>query len=110
MKAFDLADKLIEKTKSIFNSFFDRFSDNTITYFCVGLCCALFIAGGVYCLNYEYYIYALIPVILFGILFVVKQFKNTFLLIALLTPLAVNMSFKEVAISIPSEPILILVF
>ncbi|MEE0894944.1 MAG: O-antigen ligase family protein [Bacteroidales bacterium] len=110
MKAFDLADKLIEKTKSVFNSFFDRFSDNTITYFCVGLCCALFIAGGVYCLNYEYYIYALIPVILFGILFVVKQFKNTFLLIALLTPLAVNMSFKEVAISIPSEPILILVF
>lgn len=110
MKAFDLADKLIEKTKSVFNSFFDRFSDNTITYFCVGLCCALFIAGGVYCLNYEYYIYALIPVIFFGILFVVKQFKNTFLFIALLTPLAVNMSFKEVAISIPSEPILILVF
>lgn len=109
MKAFDSADRLIEKIKSVFNSFFCRFSDNTMTYLCVGLCCALFIAGGVYCLTYEYYVYALIPVILFGLLFVVKQFKNTFLLIALLTPLAVNMSFKEVAISIPSEPILIIV-
>ncbi|MEE1098103.1 MAG: O-antigen ligase family protein [Bacteroidales bacterium] len=109
MKAFDFANKLVENIKSVFSKTFGRLDSNIQTYICVAVCCALFIAGGVYCLTYEYYYYALLPVVLLGLLFVVRNMKAAILLIALFTPLSIGMSFKEVAITIPSEPILILV-
>ncbi len=88
---------------------FGKLGGSTGWYIAIALCCAAFIAGGVYCLSYEYYYYAFIPVVLLGLLFIVFKFKYSLLLVALLTPFAIDVSFGTSSLSLPTEPILILV-
>lgn len=73
------------------------------------LLCSLFISGFFYTMLYEYYFYLLIPVILLFVLLLIFNIKIAPFLIAFVTPLSVTYSIKELAISLPSEPLLIFV-
>ncbi len=73
------------------------------------LLCSLFLSGFFYTMLYEYYFYLLIPVILLFVLLLIFNIKIAPFLIAFATPLSVTYSIKELAISLPSEPLLIFV-
>ena len=73
------------------------------------LLCSLFLSGFFYTMLYEYYFYLLIPVILLVVLLLILNVKIAPFLIAFATPLSVTYSIKELAISLPSEPLLIFV-
>ncbi len=73
------------------------------------LLCSLFLSGFFYTMLYEYYFYLLIPVILLFVLLLIFNIKIAPFLIAFVTPLSVTYSIKELAISLPSEPLLIFV-
>ena len=109
MKAFEPAERLLGKIKSAIRSFGNTVGKDNKTYLCIGLCCLLFIWGGLYCLEYEYYAYAAVPVVLFVLLFVSRYFPDSLLLIAFSTPLALLFRTEGFAMSIPSEPLLIVV-
>ena len=109
MRAIEHVNRALKSLKTPICNFLDGLGENTKTYLCVALCCTAFIAGGVYCLAYEYYWYAAIPLILAALLFIISQFKNAVFLVALFTPFAINMGTEGITLSIPSEPILIMV-
>ncbi|MEE0266804.1 MAG: O-antigen ligase family protein [Bacteroidales bacterium] len=73
------------------------------------LLCSIFLSGLFYTLLYEYYFYFLIPVILLFLIILVLNIKLAPFLIAFATPLSVTYTIKELAISLPSEPLLILI-
>lgn len=73
------------------------------------LLCSLFLSGLFYTMLYEYYFYLLIPIILLVVLLLILNVKIAPFLIAFATPLSVTYSIKELAISLPSEPLLIFV-
>ncbi len=109
MGIFEQAYKAFGALKGSSDKLLGRFSSNTRLYFLIALCCAAFIAGGVYCLVYEYYFYAFVPLALLGLLFIVYRFKDSILLVSLLTPFAIKVTFGEASLSMPTEPILIIV-
>lgn len=109
MRATEHANRALKSLKTPIYDFLDGLGENTKMYLCVALCCAAFIAGGVYCLAYEYYWYAAVPLILAGLLFIVSRFKDAVFLVALFTPFAINVGTEGFTLSVPSEPILILV-
>ncbi|MCI7662216.1 MAG: O-antigen ligase family protein [Bacteroidales bacterium] len=109
MKAFEPAERLLGKIKSAIRSFGNTVGKDNKTYLCIGLCCLLFIWGGLYCLEYEYYAYAAVPVVLFVLLFISRYLPDSLLLIAFSTPLALLFRTEGFAMSIPSEPLLIVV-
>lgn len=109
MRAIETAKRLSLSLKARIGGFFNRLGDNTREYLCIALCCLAFMAGGIYCLAYEYYWYAAVPLVMAGVLFVLSQFRNAVFLVALLTPLAINMGTESLTLSIPSEAVLILV-
>lgn len=69
----------------------------------------MFFSGLMYSLLYEYYFYLLIPVILFVVVLLFINIKIAPFLIAFITPLSVTYTIKELAISLPSEPLLIFI-
>ncbi|MGP1515708.1 MAG: O-antigen ligase family protein [Bacteroidales bacterium] len=71
--------------------------------------CLLFLLGGTVAVDYEFYIYAYLPVIAFGILLVMLKFYYSVFIVALLTPLSIIFRMEHFSITIPTEPILILV-
>ena len=73
------------------------------------LLCSMFFSGLMYSLLYEYYFYLLIPVILFVVVLLFINIKIAPFLIAFITPLSVTYTIKELAISLPSEPLLIFI-
>lgn len=73
------------------------------------LLCSIFLSGLFYTLLYEYYFYLLIPVILLFLIVLFLNIKIAPFLIAFITPLSVTYTIKELAISLPSEPLLILI-
>lgn len=73
------------------------------------LLCSAFLSGLFYTVLYEYYFYLLIPVILFVVVLLFLNIKIAPFLIAFITPLSVTYTIKELAISLPSEPLLIFV-
>lgn len=109
MKALEPAEGLFGKIKSAIRSFWNTVGEDKMTYLCIGLCCLLFVLGGLYCLEYEYYVYAAVPVVLFVLLFISRRFADSLLLIAFSTPLALMFRQEGFAMSIPSEPLLIVV-
>lgn len=95
------------KPKTAWNGFYGGMSCDAKAYFCIALACAAFIAGGVYCLVYEYYLYALLPLALLGVVYMFVRFGNSLLLVSLFTPWALKVSFGDASLSMPSEPVLI---
>lgn len=73
------------------------------------LLCSLFLSGVFYTMLYEYYVYLLIPVILLFVIILLFKVNIAPFLIAFATPLSVTFTVKEMAISLPSEPLLIFV-
>jgi O-antigen ligase len=73
------------------------------------LLCSAFLSGLFYTVLYEYYFYLLIPVILFVVVLLFLNIKIAPFLIAFITPLSITYTIKELAISLPSEPLLIFV-
>ncbi|MEE0889677.1 MAG: O-antigen ligase family protein [Bacteroidales bacterium] len=73
------------------------------------LLCSAFLSGLFYTVLYEYYFYLLIPVILFVVVLLFLNIKIAPFLIAFITPLSVTYTIKDLAISLPSEPLLIFV-
>lgn len=73
------------------------------------LLCSMFFSGLMYSLLYEYYFYLLIPVILFVVVLLFINIKIAPFLIVFITPLSVTYTIKELAISLPSEPLLIFI-
>ena len=73
----------------------------------IALLCSVFLSGIFYFLLYEYYFYLLVPVILLALILLVLNIKIAPFLIAFITPLSVTYTIKELAISLPSEPLLI---
>ena len=100
----DYSNKLFQPIKS----FWGKFNDNTKTYIIIFLACALFIGIGYSYIDYQYYIYGIIPILLLGLLLYCFHLDKVLYLIALLTPLSINMLISETAaMSIPTEPLLI---
>jgi O-antigen ligase len=79
-------------------------------YFTIALLCLAFIGGGLYCIEYEYYAYAFVPLALLGLTFLKYKFNKGLFLIALLTPFSMNMVLNKdgFTLSLPSEPVMIL--
>jgi O-antigen ligase len=82
---------------------------NTKVYIIIALLCSAFIAGGLYFLEYEYYAYALLPLVILVLIFLKYQFNKGLFLIAFLTPFSINLVLNEqgFTLSIPSEPVMI---
>lgn len=71
--------------------------------------CLLFLLIGLVATRYEYYNYAYIPLIVLGLIFIIYKFYYSLFLVALLTPFSLFEVGDAFSISIPTEPILILV-
>ncbi len=107
MSALAKAKGVFLKAKAAWDDFYGGLGGDTKAYLCIALACAAFIAGGVHCLVYEYYLYALLPLVLLGVVYIFTRFGNSLLLVSLLTPWALKVSFGEASLSMPSEPVLI---
>ncbi|MBP1646413.1 MAG: hypothetical protein H6Q16_1991 [Bacteroidetes bacterium] len=84
-------------------------NDRTKTIIIISSLCALFIGIGYSYIDYEYYIYGVIPIVLLLLLLYYYQLDKVLYLIALLTPLSINMLVSETtAMTLPTEPLLIL--
>ena len=72
------------------------------------LCLAYLIAGAV-ALDYDFYLYAFIPVAVLGVMLIVMKFYYSVFLVALLTPFSIFFKMEMFSVTVPTEPILILV-
>lgn len=99
----------IKKKLSPLFGLWERLNDKSKTVIIISTLCALFIGIGYSYIDYEYYIYGIIPVILLLLLLYYYQLDKVLYLIAFLTPLSMNMLVSETnAMTLPTEPLLIL--
>ncbi len=75
----------------------------------IAVLCLLFLTVGVFAMDYEIYIYAFIPVMVLCVLLIMLKFYYTVFVVALLTPLSFLFRMEDFAITVPTEPILIVV-
>ncbi len=108
--------KLLQRPKEIVSELFGTLSlcwqkqkETTKGAILTFVLCAVFIAAGYYCITYEYYAIAFLPLALLVLLFVLFKFKYALLLVAFAVPLSIDMQFGESALSLPSEVLLILI-
>jgi O-antigen ligase len=99
----------VNKIKQIILNYWNAMSEKQQTSLLIVLLCSIFLSGLFYTMLYEYYFYLLIPVILLGLILLLRNVNIAPFLIAFVTPLSVTLSIKELAISLPSEPLLIFV-
>ena len=86
-----------------------KLSDNTQNYLIIIFLCALFIGFGYHYIDYEYYYYGAIPIILLSLLLFYYRLDKVLYLIAILTPLSITTHISETStMTIPTEPLLIL--
>ena len=84
--------------------------DNTKVGIVIAVLCVAFIGFGVYFMEYEYYAYAFIPLAILGLIFLKYKFSKVLFLIALAVPLSLNVVLNKegFTLSLPSEPLMIL--
>lgn len=75
----------------------------------ISLVCLAFLAIGYEAVKYEYYNYAYFPLIILGIFFIIFKFYYSVFLVALLTPFSLFFRFESFSITLPTEPILIII-
>ena len=71
--------------------------------------CLLFLVVGAVAVDYDFYVYAFLPVAVLGVLFVILEFYYSVFLVALLTPFSIFFKMEAFSVTIPTEPILIIV-
>ncbi|MBR1774624.1 MAG: O-antigen ligase family protein [Bacteroidales bacterium] len=71
--------------------------------------CLLFLSLGAVAIDYEFYVYAFIPVMVLGVLLIMLKFYYSVFLVAFLTPLSIFFKMEDFSIVVPTEPILIIV-
>ncbi|MBO6118410.1 MAG: O-antigen ligase family protein [Bacteroidales bacterium] len=69
----------------------------------------LFLVTGAVAVDYEFYIFAFIPVIILGVLLIMLKFYYSVFLVALLTPVSIIFRMEAFSVTVPTEPILIIV-
>jgi hypothetical protein len=99
----------VNKLKHYIFDYWNSMSKGKQNALLIVLLCSVFLSGLFYIALYEYYFYLLIPVILLFLIVLFLNIKIAPFLIAFITPLSVTYTIKELAISLPSEPLLILV-
>lgn len=102
-------DQKVNKIKQHIFNWWNAMSKGKQNALLIALLCSVFLSGIFYFLLYEYYFYLLVPVILLALILLVLNIKIAPFLIAFITPLSVTYTIKELAISLPSEPLLILI-
>ncbi|HHT03403.1 MAG TPA: O-antigen ligase family protein [Bacteroidales bacterium] len=86
-----------------------KINDKTQTNIIIFLLCAFFIGFGYSYIDYEYYYYGVIPIVFLVLLLFYYRLDKVLYLIAILTPFSINTLIGEnSAMSIPTEPLLIL--
>lgn len=101
----DYLESLVQPAKKAWK----RINDKTQTSIIIFTLCALFIGIGYYYIDYEYYYYGLIPIILLTLLLFYYRLDKVLYLIAILTPVSLTMLVGESsAMTIPTEPLLLL--
>lgn len=75
----------------------------------IAVLCLLFLLGGMLAVDYDLYSYAFIPLIVLGVFFIILKLYYSVFLVALLTPFSMMYRSEAFSISVPTEPILILV-
>ncbi len=99
----------MNKFKQGIINYWNSMSEGKQNSLLIVLLCSIFLSGLFYTLFYEYYFYLLIPVILLFVILLLFNVKIAPFLIAFATPLSVTVTIKELAMSLPSEPLLIFV-
>lgn len=95
---------LVQPIKSRWN----KLGDKTQTYISIFVLCALFVGYGYSYIDYEYYAYGLVPLVLLGVLLFVYELDKVLYLVAFLTPFSFNTLIGEsFSISVLTEPFLI---
>ena len=75
----------------------------------ITLLCVLFLALGIVAIDYDFYIYAFIPVMVLCVLLLMLKFYYSVFLVAFLTPLSIFFRMEEFSVVVPTEPILIVI-
>lgn len=75
----------------------------------ISILCLIFLGLGAVAVDYDFFAYAFVPVILLGVVFILLKFYYSVFLVALLTPFSIFVRNEYFSISVPTEPILVLV-
>ncbi|MDR0971459.1 MAG: O-antigen ligase family protein [Bacteroidales bacterium] len=109
-----LVNQLCDYLKKLFSpikQLWGKINDNTKTFIIIFSLCAIYIGVGYSYIDYEYYYYGIIPLLLVGLLLYYFHLDKVLYLICFLTPLSIRILLGETfAMSIPVEPMLILFF
>ncbi|MDD2530322.1 MAG: O-antigen ligase [Bacteroidales bacterium] len=98
----------IAKILSPLLSLWGRVNDKAKTIIIISILCALFIGIGYSYIDYEYYIYGVVPIVLLLLLLYYYHLDKVLYLIALITPFSINMLVSETtSMTLPTEPLLI---
>ncbi|MCK9322068.1 MAG: hypothetical protein M0P32_08720, partial [Bacteroidales bacterium] len=90
--------QIIDYIKKILSPLFclwESVNDRTKTIIIISSLCALFIGIGYSYIDYEYYIYGVVPIVLLLLLLYYYQLDKVLYLIVFLTPLSINMLVSE---------------
>lgn len=75
----------------------------------VSISCLLFLLLGFYAIEYGVSMFAFLPLILLGLLFILLRFYYTIFIIAFLTPFSIFFRNESLSVTVPTEPMLVLV-